>query len=334
MKDIAKEVKVSVQTVSNVINKRDLQISGETRSKILKLVEKYRFKPSRIARNLRRGNTKTVGLIVPDMIYHPFYPKIFDIIENELRDYGFRILLFNTREDINREKESVDEFLENKVDGIILIRIVQKNPYLKKLPKDVPIIACLRAPEYINIPNVLCDNKKVGTLATEYLINNGHRKIVHITGNEDLLAHKERKIGYIKTLEENKIRINNEYIFNCDYKEKNLYDKLYQNLKEIKNYTAVFAYNDIVAINCIKAFTNLGIRVPEEVSVIGVDDMEIGNFITPSLTTIKQPIKKMCLSSIKLLISFIEKEKNYKNYLDESIIFDPELIARGSVKKI
>ena len=133
MKDIAREAKVSIQTVSNVINNRESQISEKTRKIILELVEKFDYKPSRIARSLRSGNTKTIGLVVPHLIYHPVYAMIFDLIENELNNQGFSILLFNTREDILKENKAIETLLESKVDGIIFIRIIQRNPRLEKL---------------------------------------------------------------------------------------------------------------------------------------------------------------------------------------------------------
>jgi len=132
MKDIAREAKVSIQTVSNVINNRDSQISEKTRKIILELVEKFDYKPSRIARSLRSGNTKTIGLVVPHLIYHPVYAMIFDLIENELNNQGFSILLFNTREDILKENKAIETLLESKVDGIIFIRIIQRNHRLEK----------------------------------------------------------------------------------------------------------------------------------------------------------------------------------------------------------
>jgi len=334
MRDIAKIAGVSVQTVSNVINNRDTAISGKTKKKILKLIEKHDYKPSKVAQSLRRGRTETIGLVVPDMVYHPFYPKIFDVIESELRNRGFNIVLFNTRENILLEEKAVDELLKHKVDGIIFIRIVQKNPYLEKLPKGIPIVACLRAFEYLNVPSVLTNNKKIGSLATDYLIKNGHKKIIHIAGNEDLLAHRERKEGYIETLKKNNINVNQEYIINSDYKKENLNIELLEILKKIKGYTAIFTYNDIIAVNCIKALINLGYKVPEDVSVVGVDDMKIGKFIEPSLTTIKQPIERMCLLSVKLLVDLIKKKKTSKREFRKVILCDPVLVERDSVKNI
>jgi DNA-binding LacI/PurR family transcriptional regulator len=324
---------VSLQTISNVVNDKPGSISEKKRGQIKKLIEEYGYKPSKIAQSLRRGRTETIGLVVPDMIYHPFYPLIFDLIESELNDKGFNIILFNTREDIIREKKAVDELLRSKVDGIIFIRIIQKNAYLKNLPKNIPIIAFLRAFEYLNIPSILTDNKKIGILATEYLLEMGHKKILHIEGNMDLLAHRDRSKGYIETLIKHDIEIDNKFTVTCDFKQDDVSDSLKQTFKDLNSFTAVFAYNDIVAINSIKALINLGYKVPDDISVIGVDDLKIGNFIEPSLTTIRQPIENMCYKCVDLLIELINDKKKFRGN-HKRTYFDPVLVERHSVKKM
>lgn len=331
MKDIAREAKVSIQTVSNVINNKDSKISEKTRKIILELIEKFDYKPSRIARSLRSGSTKTIGLVVPHLIYHPVYAEIFDTVENELNNHGFGILLFNSREDLLREDKAIEILLESKVDGIIFIRIVQKNPLLEKLYRNVPVVACLRAFEYINVPSVLVNNKKVGFLATEYLIKKGHTRIIHVEGNKDLLAHRERKLGYLEALKKHHLDIDKKYIITGDYKKKDLYKEILIKIKGLKNYTAVFAYNDIVAVNCIKALGILGYKVPNDVSIIGVDNLEIGNFVKPYLTTIEQPIKKVCSLTVELLIGLINNKDNNVNNYSKVIICNPKLVVRDSV---
>jgi DNA-binding LacI/PurR family transcriptional regulator len=331
MKDIAREAKVSIQTVSNVINNRGSQISEKTRKTILELVEKFDYKPSRIARNLRSGNTKTIGLVVPHLIYHPVYAEIFDIIENELNNQGFGILLFNTREDLLKENKAIETLLESKVDGIIFIRIIQRNPLLEKLPRNIPVVACLRAFEMINVPSVLVNNKKAGFLATEYLIKKGHKNIIHIEGNKDLLAHRERKFGYIEALKKHGLEVDEKYIITGDYKKKDLYKELLKKLKGLKDYTAVFAYNDIVAVNCIKALGILGFKVPDDISIIGIDNLEIGNFVEPYLTTIAQPIEEVCSLTVELLIDLINNKDNYEYNYNKVLICNPKLVVRDSV---
>ena len=333
MKDIAKEAGVSIQTVSNIISKKKININKETRKKVLAVVDKYNFKPNRIAQSLRRGSTKTIGLVVPDMVYHPFYPKIFDIMESEFKSKGYNIILFNTREDIEKEKIAIDELNEYKVDGIIFIRIVLENPYLDSLIKNVPIVACLRAFESRNVTSVLVDNLKVGKIATEHLIKKGHKRIIHLAGSNGLQAQRDREEGFRVVMENSNLEIGKNDIIYCDYKDEQLYKKLSGLLSSIENYTAIFAYNDIVAVNCIKVLHEQGLSVPDDISIIGVDNLEIGKLIDPDLTTINQPIEMMCKKSMDLLISIMSNTKIDKH--DKNIFyFDAELVERKSVRKI
>lgn len=327
---IAKKAGVSIQTVSNVINNKIDQTSEETRKKILLLIEKYSYNPSKVAVSLRKGKTKTIALVVPDIVYYPIYPLVFDIIENELKSNEFNVLLYNTREDISREKDAINNLVSNKVDGIIFIRIIEKNPYINKLPRDIPLIACLRAFEYWDVPSVLTDNRKIGNMATSNLIKNGHKNIIHLAGSQNLLSHRERLRGYKEALENNKINFNEDYVIYCDYKGINLYEEILKKLKEVKDFTAIFAYTDYVAISCIKALKILGLRVPDDISVVGVDNLDIGNLIDPPLTTIEQPFKEISLKSVGLLIDSISNNTIDKNI----IIYDPKFIERESVKNI
>jgi LacI family transcriptional regulator len=334
MKTIAKAAGVSIQTVSNVINKRKSQISEDTRKKILKLIEEFHYKPNKIARSLRRGRTRNIGLVVPDMVFHPYYPKIFDIIESSLLDKGYNLLVFNTRENIDRENRAVNELLEIKVDGIIFIRIIQKNDYLKILSTDIPIVACLRDFNYFKVPSVLTDNEKIGYLATNYLLEKGHRNIIHFAGNEELLAHKERKSGYLRALETSGINVRKDYIKTCDYKGQDLFNEILPVLHKIKDFTAVFAYNDLVAMHCMKALRLMGRTIPDDVSVIGVDNLNCGELVEPSLTTIEQPVEEICELSIQLLVNAIENKIEYHEGSENTVLFEPKLIERESVKVI
>ena len=330
LKFIARKAGVSAQTVSNVINNKITQTSEETRKKILDLVEQYSYRPSKIAVSLRKGKTKTIALLVPDIVFYPVYPIVFDIMENYLKNLGFNILLYNTGEDINREREAVNNLISNKVDGIIFIRIIEKNPYINKLPKNIPLVACLRAFEYWEVPSVLTDNRKIGYMATDHLIKNGHRNIIHLAGNQNLFAHKERLRGHKEALETNKINFNKDYVIYCDYKGANLYKDILVKLKEINGYTAVFAYSDYVAINCIKALKLLGLKVADDISIVGVDNLDIGSLVDPPLTTIEQPFREISLKSAQLLIDCI----NNNTYDNKVITYNPKFIERESVRNI
>lgn len=334
IKFIAKKANVSLRTITNVLNNRDSQYSKETKKKILKIIEKYDYLPSRIARGLRTGSSKTIGFVVPDIDYHPIFSKMFFYVEDLLRQNDFNLILYNSKEDLKREKNIILNLIESKVDGILFIRIVEKNPSRKELLKDVPLVACLRAFEHSKVSSVLTDNKKIGMLATEYLIKKGHKKIVHIRGNQDLLAHRDRQFGYIEDLKKNNLEINDKYLFYVDYKDKDLLEKLKDYFKSLKKFSAVFSYDDIVAANCIKALNNIGYDIPNDISVIGVNNSNFTSWLEPSLTVIKQPVKKVCEYSVELLIKMIKNKNFWEEKKEEVTMFEPILIERQSVKDI
>lgn len=331
IKFIAKKAKVSVRTVSNVLNKRDSQYSEKTRKKVLRVIKRYDYLPSRIARGLRTGATGTIGFIVPDLSYHPIFSELFVYIEDLLSSSNYNILLFNSKNSLKREIKIINSLIENKVDGILFIRIVKDNPAVKKIPVNIPLVACLRAFESLDVPSVLTDNIEIGRVATEFLIKKGHKKIIHMVGDEDLLAHRERKIGYLETLEKHNIKINKDYLVYSDYMDIRLYEKLAGTFRELKDFTAIFSYDDIVAANCIKALQKISYRVPEDISIIGVNNSNFTNFIEPSLTTIEQPIKEICNKSVDLLLELINNKEKHKEYKNKVFIFEPKFIERESV---
>ena len=332
IKFIAKEAKVSLRTVSNVINNRDSQYSIETKNKVLDVIEKYQYFSNRIARGLRTGKSNVIGLVMPDISYHPIFSNIFNIINILLTSKGYNILVYNSMENLENEKKIITNLIESNVEGIILIKIVEKDPNITKIiDRGIPIVACLRSTDYKNIISVLTDNVKVGIVATEYLIRKGHRKIAHMVGNTELLAHEDRKKGYLQTLAKYNIEIKNKYLIYSDYNKLNLYEDLIEKFQKIGDFTAIFSYDDIVAANCVKAIKKIGKRVPEDVSIVCVNNSNFLNWLDPPLTTIEQPIKEICEKSVDLLLKIINSDKKIVEFKSKKIILEPRFIERESV---
>jgi len=334
IKFVAKKAGVSIRTVSNVINNRDSQYNEKTKKRVLDVIEKYQYISNRIARGLRTGKSKTIGLVFPDISYHPIFSEILDIMNELLNSVEYNILLYNSKENLENEKKTITNLIESNVDGIILIKIVDKNPdIIKIIDREIPIVACLRSTDYKNVPSVLTDNVEIGKIATEYLIKKGHRKIIHMVGNTDLRAHRDRKIGYIKTLEKYNIKINEDYLIYSDYKNPKLYEDLIEKFKEIGEFTAIFSYDDLVAANCIKAIKKINKRVPEDVSVVAVNNSIFLDWLEPSLTIVKQPIEEICKQSVDILMKIINNKEIMKEF-NKEIILKPIFIERESVADI
>ena len=331
-KFIAKKAGVSSQTISNVINNKDKEINPKTKEKILKIIENYNYTPNRTAKSLRRGSNNLIGLVVPDLVNYPVYSKVFDLIEEWVRNHDFGLLLFNTREDIKKENEAIRNLINYGVSGAIIIHTINDNPMLKEMIRliNFPVIGALRKLYVPKVPSVLTDNKELGLMATNYLIKKGHKKIIHISGKVELSANRKRMDGYLEALKRNNIKINQDYIIYIDYQKKDFYEQLKILLSDIKDFTAIFAYTDAVAINCIKILSEFNYKLPQDVSIIGVDNFNIGNYTNPTLTSIQQPIRKICFKSLELLINAIKNmEKTIKS--KNNIFFNPEIIERESV---
>ena len=338
LKFIAEKVGVSIQTVSNVVNNKDAQVGIQTKKIILDLLQKYGYTPNRSAKSLRRGSTKTIGLIVPDIVHYPIYSEVFDIFEEELSNNWFDLLLFNSRENLEREERAINKLIEHDVDGAIIIRIAGKNEtknnyYFNLSRKKIPIIGCIREFYDTDVVSILTDNKKVGYLATEYLIKNGHKEILHISGDFSLKTHRDRFDGYKAALKDNKIKFHKNKMISLDYKDQNLNNKIIEIVQNQKNYTAIFTYTDLIGVGFIKIFNYLGIDVPDDVSIIGVDNLKVGNYTKPNLTSISQPIKKICSNAVNLLLKMISNSKQSNNK-KKIILYTPQLVIKKSVKNI
>ena len=331
LKFIAKKANVSPQTVSNVMNNKDTQVGTETKKRILDLIKEYNYTPSKVAKSLRRGSTKTIGLVVPDIVNYPVYTEIFDILEGKLSENDFNILLLDTRENVEREKYAISKLIENNVDGAIFIRIIKDNQYSALFKKRIPLVGCLRKFDPNLGPSVLTDNKRLGFIATEYLIKNGHRNILHFSGDFSLEAHKERFEGYKFALETYGIKYDKNKVITVGYNNPDLENILLSNLKKIKDFTAIFAYTDIIGISCIKILKILGIKSPDDVSIIGVDNLNIGNYVDPALTSMGQPLREICEKVSELLIEMIYS-KEFSQYKNKMIYYEPYLIIKQSVK--
>ena len=334
IKFIAEKAGVSLRTVSNVLNNRNSQYNEETKKKVLDMIEKYQYLPNRIARGLRTGKSENIGLVVPDISYHPIFAKIFETINEILTVRGYNILLFNSKEDLEREKKIITNLLESNVDGVIFIRIVDKNPEIKKvIDNNIPIVACLRSTDYDEVPSVLTDNVEVGRIATEYLIKKGHRKIIHMVGNEDLLAHRDRKKGYIQTLKKYNIEARNDYLIYSDFQCLKLYEQLIDKFRELEGFTAIFSYDDIVAANCVKAINRIDKIIPEDISIVAVNNSNFLNWLEPSITTVEQPVDEVCRHSVDMLLDLINKKES-PGKITKNLFLKPRFIERGSVSDI
>lgn len=325
IKDIAKEAEVSIATVSRVLNNKP-DVGDNTRAKILKIIEKMNYNPNSIARGLVMQKTHTIGLVIPD-ISNPFFPQIVRAVEDKAQKLGYSVILFNTDNHLEREKKAVELFKSKQIDGLIVSFSLGNEEILKSLKKaNYPVVQIDRSTLADIYPLVSIDNQKSAYQMVEYLLNKGHKKIAHISGDLNTTTARERLLAYKKALSDYGVELNQNYIVEGDYSQESAYKAMQKILKLKTLPTAVFAANDLSAAGVYKALFDAGLRIPENMAVAGHDDINLASLLKPDLTTMRQPKYEMGERAVTILLKMI----NNKNIKIEDQILKTELIIRKS----
>ncbi len=328
IKDIAKAANVSTATVSKVLNNKDQRISAETRALVLKIAEEKKYIRNSMARSLVTRKTNTIGLILPD-ITNPFFPELARGAEDKANEAGYMIMFANTDDSAEKETKYLNMLAEKMVDGIILTQSAHKEGNAKTLEAlKLPIVLIDRDMALDNIKGrVLVDNFSGAYDGVTYLIEKGYRKIAFITGPFSTTTSKDRLKGYEKALEDHNITLNESLIFEGEYKGQWGTKATKMILDQNLDIDAIFCGNDLIAINVIKTLKKNGIRVPDDLAIIGYDNIKISEMIEPALTTVNQPVYKMGYKAVELLINILEG-----NIQEKTIQLESNLVVRDSVK--
>lgn len=334
IKDIAREVNVSIATVSLVINNHG-RISQDTRKKVLKAIRKLNYHPSRSARGLVSRKTGNIGFILTEEHFlrtEPFYTKIFLGTEFEARTKDYYILLATVNSSFSKGDSPPRFILERNFDGIIIAGKVPNSLIESILKYKKPTVFVDYTHNNGEYPNVLTDNFKGGQIATEHLIECGHKKIAFIGGEISHPSIIDRLQGYKLALERAKIIFDESLIItNEDYlTRQNGFTSAELLIDRKKDVTAIFAANDATAVGVMQCLRNKGIKIPDEISVVGFDDVEVDLLIDPPLTTIRIPKLNMGTEAVQLILGII----NNKNIKAKKILMPVELIVRNSTKNI
>src|SRR5699024_4834606 len=309
-----------------ILNGKSDSFSEETKNRVLETVEEMNYKPNTLARSLITRKTKTIGLVLPD-ITNPFYPEVARAIEDVANSKGYSVMLCNTDNNLEKEKRYISVLKEKFVDGIIFTTDTSLNQdEFNELVGNTPTLILDENVEVNYKYGVFVDNIKGGYEAVKYLLGLGHKKIDWITGPLESKNSLDRMAEFRKILFERGIKLDENLIFEGDY-------KIESGIKAIeyfgnREYTAIFAFNDMMAFGVYKGLKSRGYDVPEDVSVVGFDDLDFAQILEPSLTTIKQPVYKIGKAAGELLIRIIED----KSCDDNIIVYEPKLIRRGSTK--
>lgn len=331
--DIARDTGFSRSTVSLAL-RGGSNLKKTTVKKILKSAKKLNYYPDEMARSLASLKASNfIGLIVTD-INNEWYVEIMQTIEESLSNSHYNIILCNTNYNLEKEADSVDILIRNRASGIIIASPQRNDKSIEKiLLWNIPFVLIGSEVEKNNINTVSVDNYRGSRMAMEYLVSKGHRNIIHFTGPKNYWVTDARRKAYKDVMSENNFQFDERHIIDTNsgtYKSSYIAAKKLERL-DVKP-TAIFAYNDVIALAVWEYLMEKGYTVPEDISLVGFDGIRLSGFRRINLTTIRQPYEEIGNKSVEILLREI-KNKN-PNTVREKIYVEPELIERATVRDI
>ncbi|MFL0249718.1 LacI family DNA-binding transcriptional regulator [Clostridium neuense] len=329
IKDIAKLANVSHTTVSRALNDSPF-IKEKTKKRILEIANQLNYVPNYNAKSLVLNKSYNIGVFFSTISRGTspnFFHEIIDGVNSAI-DKKYNLVIKGMD-----DCKSLNYVSKDRFDGIILVSQSESdNIFIYDIiGKDIPIVVLNRKIEIDNVINILSSEKEGAYEATDYLIKNGHKDIAIIEGKENFKSSVFRREGYINALINNKIKINNEYMVRGEYDIESGF-KAMQKLLELKKIpTAVFCSNDDMAVGAIRAIQKHGLRVPDDISLVGFDDSAFCDYVSPALTTVRKPSRKIASVGCEKLLGIIEEPDKTIN---EKLYISTKLIIRDSVKKI
>jgi LacI family transcriptional regulator len=333
IKDIAKIAGVGVATVSRVLNNHT-DVKEETRHMVLEIMEQYNYIPNNSARNLKRSTSNNIGVLVKG-IHNPFFSKMIKSIEEEIDREGYSMILHYNESNNNDIDAAVELIKEKKLKGLICLggdfEDLDKQELVNlKTPIVLASTYIIEKANKALFSSVIIENEKAAFKAVDYIASLGHKKIgIITTGEEDRTIGKLRFEGYKKALKGNDIEYNERFVEIGEYTFESGFEAMNKLLKKQLGITAVFATTDIMAIGASKAILSNGLKIPEDISVVGFDGIDYSMYFHPSITTVVQPVEEMGKKSIDLLFDLLKNKKEHQH-----IILETELQERESCKKI
>lgn len=328
IKDIARMAEVSPTTVSLVLNKKPSRISEEKKELIYKLAKQYGYTPNLNARGLVSNKTNMIGLIIPD-IENPFFASLAKVIEEEVDKRGQSLILLNTNDSYEKDISGLRLLNMRGVDAFLIVFSNEAYNHEKELKElleglNKPFVLLDRTFDTINCNQVIFDNHKGQMLATEFLVDKGFKNIGYIAAPEHSLNGEKRLMGYLDVMKRNNFPTN-LFVYG-NYR----FDSGYELVEELvkKDIDSLVIANDVMAYGALKKLNELGIIVPDDISVIGYDDLIYSSMILTSLSTVRQDQSHLGRIGVELLYKNIRENTHI-----EKIILEPELIIRKSIKE-
>ncbi len=324
IKDVAKRAGVSVGTVSNVLNCLET-VSTPVRKKVESAIKELGYHPSRIAASLPSKKTKNVGFIVPD-VSSPFYSELIKGVSEDLESSGYQMYLCNSNNSLKRESEIINNLRSMWVDGIILVPVFDDERDKKFFNHlDKPVVILNRDLGNIGQDTVLFNNFSGGYKATKYLLERGHKDIVCLNGPQNSTSAIDRYKGWKKAMTEHAIH-NEDFIFWGGFSVSSGKKMMSEALARFSCIDAVFATSDLLAMGAIKTILKAGLKIPQDISIVGFGDIYICDFLNPPLTTIARPFKTVAEKAVEVLLDRIKNRGKPSRIIIESRIEERESV--------
>jgi LacI family transcriptional regulator len=324
--DLAHAANVSKTTISRYLNgEAKGHISATTQERIKIAIKELNYRPNEIARELKGTRTKCVGIIINDLM-NPFFLPMLRGIESKLRAADYTMMVCNSDMDVIRETEILKMLDQKRVEGIIIIGLNMPAEHVSRLNIQAPIVLFERDEEEYRYDSLKIDNKKGVNLAVKHLVKKGYRRIAHIKGTNNAISN-ERAATFIKCMEQNNMFVRDEFIVSGDYKMEKAYWATARLFELNTKPDAIFCSNDMMAFGAMRYLLEHHYKIPEDVAIIGYDDIDMAKVVTPALTTVRQPVLQLAQTGTDILLKRILKEKLPGR---QDIALEPELIIRQS----
>ncbi len=329
MKDIARRTGLGLATISSYFNGGNVR--EKNRIKIEEAIEELHYEVNEVARGLKTNATRTIGVVIPEL-NNTFCAEIITGMEDVLRSHGYATIVCDCRTDKKLEREAVEFLIRRRVDGIINMPVDEEGNHLKRFQKTgKPIVLIDRKIQGINCDSVLVDNKKAAEDAVRYFIERGHRNIGIIGGPEEVFTAQERMAGYYKALESAGIPMSESLIWHGDYTIQGGVRGLEELVQNNPEMTAVFVTNYEMTMGAMIGVNELGIRIPEQLSMIGFDNLQFARACNPKLTIVAQPTDGIAREVAKVMLNHLENAGETPGELFSEKL-ETEIIAGKSVR--
>jgi len=332
IKDIAKALGVSTSTVSRAL-RDSYEISPETKQMVLECAEKLNYRPNPIALSLKERKTRSIGVIVCE-IANSFFSQVINGIESVAYDRGYNVIISQTNESYDREVMDLQNLSSRAIDGLLISVSTETSDFshIKELhDRGLPIVFFDRITSDIKTHSVVVDNFKGAYEATEYLIQHGYKKIAAIGNSEFLSITSERMAGYREALSANGLKVDDKYIKYCFYGGmifSEIEDIINQLLVMKEKPDAIITLSDKLTMGCLTTFKRRGLKVPQDMGLIGFSNSDVAELTNPALTVVRQPAYEMGKAATELMLQLIESKRPVTQF--EQRILTPEFIIRDS----